>query len=755
MKNQYTKLKIHNNLPDLKMIFPIRSSAYLPILLSLALSNGSILPTQAAGKKQLTTPAASLNKPKGKATSTAPARPIRDKWAVLIGIDSFKDPAIPHLKYAAKDAADFAKFLVEKGHFAKDHVLLLTNEKATRDNIRDAVGGNWLPRRAEADDLVLIFASTHGSPKELDVAGENFLVAYDSEAQNLYITGIRFADLAPEIKARTGCDRVVLLLDACNSGAANVGGKGLIRTKNFDVNALAGEGQVVISSSASDQRSFESKRYDNGVFTKQLMAALQTKGNKTTLSEAFKYLKERVETEVRFDRMLTQTPVMRSKWSGGELILIAVPAEPRQVEGETTLDYGKADKGQPDETYQEAIKLIDDKKYTQAFSLLKPAAASGLPYCQSLLGYLYMNGFGVQRNDEEAVEWFQKSADQGCAKGQNNLGAMYYRGSGVAQDYGKARLWYQKAAEQGYGTAWNNLGIMHRDAKGVGKDLSKAGEFFQKGAEQGAPEAQYNLALMYYQGNGYPQNYGLAVEWYQKAADQGYALAQSGLGFMYDRGYGVPQNYGKAVEWYEKAAIQGQAVAQNNMGVMYERGNGVPQNPGKAVEWYQKAADQGYAMSQNNLGVMYDRGTGVPKNPSKAVEWFQNAADQGNVEAQRNLGIHYRTGEGVPQNYEKSVEWLQKAANSGNPAAQSSLGFMHDRGFGVPQNDNKAAELYQKAADKGDLDSQNNIGVFYMTGRGVPKDLDKAREWLRKSAAQGHTTAKENLKILEQQQQRR
>lgn len=263
-------------------------------------------------------------------------RPIKDKWAVLIGIDRFKDARIPPLEYASKDATDFGKFLVEKGKFAQDHVLVLTNENATRDKIRDAIGGNWLPSRVAKDDLVVIFASTHGSPKELDVGGENFLVAHDSDSRNLYVTGIRFSDLAPEVKERTGCDRVVLLLDACNSGAANVGGKGLVRTGNFDVSSLAGEGQIIISSSAANQRSFESKRCNNGVFTKHLMVALQRQGQKTTITEAFNYLKEQVENEVRFDRQLTQTPVMRSKWTGGELILIAVPTHPRHIESDAS-----------------------------------------------------------------------------------------------------------------------------------------------------------------------------------------------------------------------------------------------------------------------------------------------------------------------------------------------------------------------------------------------------------------------------------
>jgi TPR repeat protein len=759
----------------------------------VAFSSATIFlqPAQASpiGKKQPTSPTGSFKKGlSGKSTATTSVRPIKDKWAVVIGIDTFKDPAIPHLNFAAKDAVDFAKFLTEHGNFAKDHVLLLTNEKATRDNIKSAVGGSWLPRRAQPDDLVLIFASTHGSPKELDVAGENFLVAYDSQAQDLYVTGIRFADLAPEIKSRTGCDRVVLLLDACNSGAANVGGKGLLRSSNFDVTTLAGQGQIVISSSASNQRSFESKRYDNGVFTKQLIAALQAKGNKTTLNQAFNYLKERVETEVRFDRMLTQTPVMRSKWSGGELILIAVPAAPRRIEGDSNSGFIAINAETPDATYLEGAKLVNDKKYFEAFNLIKPAAEAGRPYCQSLLGYLYSNGLGVERSKEKALEWVEKSANQGCVKGLYNLGTMYDQGTEVPQNYKKALELYKKAAEKGLHLGMNAVGTMYGKGKGVAKDYAQAKEWYLKAAEKDLPEAKYNLAQLYYSGQGLTKNYQLAAEWFQKAADQNYTPAQrslaslyrsgegvakndskavewfqkaaeqedttalSFLGYMYENGDGVPQNYTKAAEYYQKAGDQGNTIAQNNLGRLYEIGQGVPKNYDKATQWYQKAADQGEPNGQSNLGYLYETGNGVTQNYARAKEWYQKAAEQGFARAQNNLGHLYNHGLGVTKDYAQASAWYQKAADQGYAKAQANLGFLYNQGLGVPQNYTKARDWYLKAAEQGNAYAQNNLGCLYMNGHGVPKDLTQAREWLNKSAAQGLENAKANLKRLEQLQ---
>lgn len=255
--------------------------------------------------------------------------PIADKWALIVGVSKFNDAKI-NLKYAAKDAADFADFLVKEEHFAPDHVLLLTDEKATRRNILEALGSKWLPRLAMPDDLVVLYFSTHGSPAEVDEGGVNYLIAHDTEIDDLYATGIPMQDLARMIKGRVHSDRVVIFLDACHSGATAADGKGIVRVSNVDADAVAqGTGQLVISSSAPNERSWESKNDANGVFTRHLISTLKKDGDKTTLGSAFRDLKEGVQSEVLRDRAQLQTPVLRSKWEGADLALAVPPSRPR------------------------------------------------------------------------------------------------------------------------------------------------------------------------------------------------------------------------------------------------------------------------------------------------------------------------------------------------------------------------------------------------------------------------------------------
>lgn len=347
-----------------------------PLLLANTLSTSLSLPANASeGAKQKVLEAGAQKS----------VRPIRDKWAVVIGVDSFKDKRIPQLHFSAKDAADFAKFLVDKANFAPDHVLLLLNDDATHDNIFSAICDDWLPKRVDENDLVLIYASSHGSPKELDRGGENFLICHDTNEDKLFTSGINLSDLSPVIRRRTKCDRVVLILDACNSGAATTASKGLYRAVNFDPDAIAGTGQIVISSSSAEQRSWESKRYQNGVFTHNLIETLSD--GKSDLISTFGNLKDKVQSEVRFDRQAFQTPSMSSKWEGDPLIISAKPSSPQALPSDDDSPYtykaftsGRVvKKAAPPEIKHDPIQPISQPQ-VQQIQQVPQAQPSALPY---------------------------------------------------------------------------------------------------------------------------------------------------------------------------------------------------------------------------------------------------------------------------------------------------------------------------------------------------------------------------------------
>lgn len=265
------------------------------------------------------------------AKETAPNTdaPITDKWALVVGIGKFKNSSLD-LKFPSKDAKDFKEYLVKEANFAPDHVHLLTDEAATKEKILSEFGDKWLPRVARPDDLVLLYFSTHGSPSALDVRGVNYLVAYDTDPESLFSTGLAMRELVDAIKERIHSRRVVLILDACHSGGAANESKGLYRQSNFDADAVSqGTGQLVICSSQPQEVTWESKNYQNGVFTRHLIEGLRENDGNVSLAEAFKYVQKRVQEEVQRDRGVLQTPVLKSKWSGHELVLAAQAVDPR------------------------------------------------------------------------------------------------------------------------------------------------------------------------------------------------------------------------------------------------------------------------------------------------------------------------------------------------------------------------------------------------------------------------------------------
>ena len=221
---------------------------------------------------------------------------------------------------------------------------------------------------------------------------------------------------------------------------------------------------------------------------------------------------------------------------------------------------------------------------------VKTKAKAGDPESQVALGWYYMNGDGLPKDEKEAIRWFTRAAEQGYAKAQHNLGVCYAFGNGVAKDKVESVRWFRKAAEQGIAESQYNLGVSLQNGIGVKMD----------GVE--------------------------AVKWYRRAAGQGYADAQYNLGICLDNGIGVKKNESDACKWYVKAAELGHPRAQHNMGVHYESGKFVEKNPATSVKWYLKAAKQGHHLSMHNLAVCYFEGSGVPINDIEAYAYFTCAA---------------------------------------------------------------------------------------------------------------------------------
>jgi TPR repeat protein len=63
--------------------------------------------------------------------------------------------------------------------------------------------------------------------------------------------------------------------------------------------------------------------------------------------------------------------------------------------------------------------------YSESAHWAQLAAARDNVQAETILGVLYMNGFGMARSPKDARRWLQKAADQGDAKAEGDLGSTY------------------------------------------------------------------------------------------------------------------------------------------------------------------------------------------------------------------------------------------------------------------------------------------------------------------------------------------
>ncbi len=274
-------------------------------------------------------------------TTAAPAAPpvkpgpVQQKWALVVGIGQFTDTQIPHLNYTTADANSFAAALEDPniGGFSADNVHVLTDDQATTKNIKE--GLNWIARHAQANDLVVIYVATHGTPRTADTAGgANYLVTYDTQAYSngsvdedaLYATAYPMVELANAVATRMKALRTAVFLDTCYSGgAAGAAGAGAALPDTAPSNAMLshmtdGTGRIVMAASQVNEESLESSQLHHGYFTYYLLQALKSGKGETPLTQVFTSVEQQVSNTVTAQGM-HQHPVMNRSSNDADFAL--------------------------------------------------------------------------------------------------------------------------------------------------------------------------------------------------------------------------------------------------------------------------------------------------------------------------------------------------------------------------------------------------------------------------------------------------
>ncbi len=174
--------------------------------------------------------------------------------------------------------------------------------------------------------------------------------------------------------------------------------------------------------------------------------------------------------------------------------------------------------------------------YNAAKEWFEKAADEGDPIAMNCIGVIYCDGRlnnGESRTFDYlmAKTWWEKAEDVFSSWSQVpksyswsslNLGYIFFNGWGVDKDLEKAKEWWQKSAERGNTTAMFRLGKLYQ-SQGKRYDKEAFGLFFRSANDKDSPsaDAMHYLSLCYRFGHGTAKDLQQADYWEKKAQETG------------------------------------------------------------------------------------------------------------------------------------------------------------------------------------------------------------------------------------------
>jgi hypothetical protein len=261
-------------------------------------------------------------------------------------------------------------------------------------------------------------------------------------------------------------------------------------------------------------------------------------------------------------------------------------------------------------------------------TMISQHAAQGDVGAQLLYGLAYLEGrYNLKPDLKKAVYWLKRAAREGQPYAQMLMGNLYAEGKGVDRDPAHAVYWWKKSALADNPQSQFRLGEAYLEGQGVKKDPTQAIHWLTKSAEQGNNQARYLLGKMYYEGYNVPEDKALGKDWLAQAAAQGHTDAINLLGVIENIAEYTTMVYQQSAEVLKEKAANGDPQAEYELGLRYESGAwDVNRDDQQALYWLTKAAEDGNRHAMATLAHIYERGLlGVPANPKLSNEWLSRS----------------------------------------------------------------------------------------------------------------------------------
>ena len=297
----------------------------------------------------------------------------------------------------------------------------------------------------------------------------------------------------------------------------------------------------------------------------------------------------------------------------------------------------------------------------EAFTLVNRALEldKDLTVAYYLLGDMYINGKGVQKDLKKAYDNFKKAQDDGHVESRFQIARMVSRGEVFELDDAYAAEIYKDLAAQNHIGANYHYGEVLFYGIGINQNVKESVKHLQVAAESGMVEAQYLYAIAL----DFLGKQEDAIKWFKTVAESEHNLAPEAanrLGEIY-------QELGElnlSAKYYKKGADAGIEASIVNLArllyisdkfdeakVLFES---LPNNP----------------VAQVFIGLMHEKGQAYRENEIQALEWYEKSANQGNVDGMYLQALLLLKGKDIPDELRSnSKKLLEHASCLGNADA--------------------------------------------------------------------------------------
>jgi len=379
----------------------------------------------------------------------------------------------------------------------------------------------------------------------------------------------------------------------------------------------------------------------------------------------------------------------------------------------------------------EALMSLDYQQYPTALAEFQHLATEGSASALYYLGKMYLNGWGVERNIPQAVNYFQSADNAFYLPAAAQLGKiLLYGAEGVAANPTKAIMLLKKAALAGDAEAAFELGNAAVKGLGDSPDFNHAFGYYSIAALKGDKKAQFQLSQMYLVGRGIPQNYQKAVQWMKRSANQGYVRAQLELAYQSETNPKL-KSLGEAYSWnsilaaYNSDDVGAAAAKKRDELALKLKAKDLGERQAAIRSWSPKSPEESIPEEERQkTQTPVIPGFNDPKTLQQIL--LQSGALPQDAEAfgltDNIIDIAEATGD-----YARLTEAIEKAMKAGKIRAAAYYGDLLYNRLHRPE---EAVKWYQKGANLNDSYAQYQLAKAYCEGwAGIP-DASLCYAWL-------------------------